>query len=111
MWSLFAKRLTISAVVSVAARTAHPATFPLSAVARRTLFATTQLNFPPAKAAESIAKKTTGKTAETKGKRATPAKRGRPPKDTQQKSSKEKTPKKQRRTHTLHRAWQGLIFS
>ncbi|KAH0828656.1 hypothetical protein J3R83DRAFT_3018 [Lanmaoa asiatica] len=76
--SFFARRVTLGAIVSVAARTAHPAT--LSVVTRRTLFATPQFNFPPAKASQRSGEETTRKTVEkkdSKGQRAAPAKRGR----------------------------------
>ncbi|KAG9311464.1 hypothetical protein JVU11DRAFT_8579 [Chiua virens] len=92
---LFSRSLTRSAIAPVAARTSQLAT--LSVVARRTLFATRQLNTPPAKASEDTTKKTHRKTAEKKpsgGKRAAPAKRGRPPKNPG--ALKEKQPKEEK---------------
>ncbi|KAG6373056.1 hypothetical protein JVT61DRAFT_7117 [Boletus reticuloceps] len=95
VWSLLARRLTLGAVGSVAVRAAHPAT--LSIVTRRTLFATPQFNFPPAKASPSTAK-TTRKTAEKDAPKV-PARRGRPPKTAPKSSQGKKLkaePKKQR---------------
>lgn len=101
--SLFARRVTLGGLASVAARTAHPAT--LTIATRRTLFATPQFNFPPA---QSTGEKTVRKRAKQKtsdDKRAAPAKRGRPPKQSAE-PHQEKKPKqeKQRGAQVLHRA-------
>ncbi|KAN0082615.1 hypothetical protein V8E55_008410 [Tylopilus felleus] len=80
--------LTTRVIVSLTARTTRLAT--VSLVTRRTLFATPLLNFPPAKASQTTAKKT-AKKKETKGESVTPAKRGRPPKNPAE-SHKKKQP-------------------
>lgn len=102
--SLFARRVALGAIGSVAARTAHPAT--LSVVTRRTLFATPQFNVAPAdsEASQKTAKKTTRKAAgkkATRAKRATPAKRGRPPKKPADHQDKQPKQEKQKGTHTF----------
>lgn len=110
LWSLVAGRITLGAVASLAARTAHQPTF--SVVTRRTLFATPQPNSPPAEASEDAGKKTTRKTAEAKGsktERATPAKRGRPPKNPAE--HQEKQPKQERSTHIFRDVWRNSSSS
>lgn len=104
--------MTLGAIASVAARTAHPPTFFL--VSRRTLFATPQFNFPPAKTSQGTGKKTTRTTIEKKasdGERATPARRGRPPKNPAEHQENQPTPEKRKSTHAFRDAWRNSSSS
>jgi len=92
IWSVLAGRIPLGAIASVAARAAHLPTF--SVVARRTLFATSQLDFPTAK---TSSKKSTRQTSEKKASKGkVTAKRGRPPKNVAKHEKKQLKPVKQR---------------